>query len=163
MTKQIYLPNGLVVLVDDEDYDRLSVYNWSISGTNRIGYARRARKTGLLQYKNQYMHREILGIEDPNIFIDHKDGNTLNNQKSNLRLCNQSQNLANQGKQRDNTSGYKGVSWHKNRKTWVGHVSHENKQVHVGVFDTAIEAAKAVDKKAIELFGEFAHLNFPEG
>ena len=107
------------------------------------------------------MHREILGITDPKINVDHLDGDGLNNQRSNLRVCTDSQNGANRGKQKNNKSGYKGVHWNKKTKKWAAQIQYHKKVLNLGYYSDIIEAAKAYDKKALELFGEFARLNFP--
>lgn len=107
-----------------------------------------------------YMHRFItncpFGME-----IDHRDGNKLNNQKCNLRICTPTQNKRNIKKQSNNKAGYKGVSYFGNKYIRAT-ISINRKQIHLGFFPDLITAAKAYDKKAKELFGEFAYLNFPE-
>jgi len=94
------------------------------------------------------------------VWVDHKDGNGLNNRKANLRLCTNSQNQANRnGTQRNNTSGFNGVTWSKHDKKWRAKIMLNKKRVHLGGYYTAAEAANAYDKAAIKLFGEFARVN----
>lgn len=91
---------------------------------------------------------------------DHKDHDTLNNQCYNLRTATQSQNNCNQGKRKDNLSGYKGVSWHKSTKQWRATIRGNGKYIHLGSFANAEDAAREYDKAAIKYFGEFAFTNF---
>ena len=90
--------------------------------------------------------------------IDHANNARDDNRLCNLRLASGIQNTANAQRRSDNRSGYKGVGWHKHKKRWCARI----KQRTIGYFADPIAAAKAYDAKARELFGEFAHLNFPE-
>ena len=92
--------------------------------------------------------------------VDHIDGNGLNNRQSNLRVCTQRQNLYN-SRPKGRHSQYKGVCWDKYRKRWVVYVRYEGRNIVVGRFRDEAEAARAYDRKAYELFGEYAYLNFP--
>ncbi|MHB8108136.1 MAG: AP2/ERF family transcription factor, partial [Candidatus Cryosericum sp.] len=69
------------------------------------------------------------------------------------------QNLCNRGAQTNNKSGYKGVSWHKAARKWEAAIHYNGQKVYLGLFPTAIKAAKAYNKRAVELHGAFAHLN----
>ena len=88
--------------------------------------------------------------------IDHKDLNRANNRISNLRLCDQYQNNMNKTKTIANKSGYKGVSFHKQKKKWVAKIGVKGKSKFLGFFDSPEEAAEAYKQRAIELYGEFA-------
>ena len=92
---------------------------------------------------------------------DHINGDGLDNRKQNLRTCTHTENMRNRGKSKNNTSGFKGVSWHKRGKTWDAKIAHNKKLMHIGSFKDKEVAAKAYDRKAIELHGKFAKLNFP--
>lgn len=102
------------------------------------------------------MHRMLCGTGSE--VIDHIDGNGLNNQRSNLRPCTQSQNLANMRLSKHNTSGYKGVC-KTSRGTFHAGIYVNNKRIHIGVFKTPIEAALAYNKAAQKYHGNFARLN----
>lgn len=162
--KKIPLTQGKVALVDDEDFERINQFKWHCHGhkatKNRgpLDYALRNIRIGSRR-TTRLMHREILNLtpEDPG--VDHWDRNGLNNQKTNLRPASQSQNLMNQLPGRSNT-GYKGVFVDRRCKKIFGARVTFNGQCHyTSFFDTPEEAALAYNKKAIELFGEFARLN----
>lgn len=157
-TKEIRLTQNMVSIVDYEDYIKLSKYKWCFGG----GYARRVvGSRGKL--KNVFMHREILGAKRGEL-VDHIDGNKLNNQKANLRLCTRIENQRNRGISKMNTSGYKGVSYCKDtKKNWRSIICvGDGDQVILGYYSTKEEAAFAYDKAAKIYHGEFAHLNFCE-
>ncbi len=105
------------------------------------------------------MHRMIMG-EPKGMFVDHIDGNSQNNRRSNLRICTPAQNLQNQ-RPKGGTSRYKGVYFHKKDNKWMAKIGFNGKNTYLGLFEDEILAARAYDKKAKELFGEFAYLNFP--
>ena len=156
--KLIPLTQGKFAIVDAEDYPRLARYNWHCHRSRNICYAfRREGGTG----RSVGMHRQIL--EAPKgVWVDHIDGNGLNNRKSNLRLCSATENACNRRPVPNRHSRYKGVSWHKRQKKWAVRIAKRGKGIHLGSFDDEMEAAVAYDRKAEVLFGEFAYLNFPE-
>lgn len=177
--KLIQLTQGKFAKVDDEDHDRLCSFKWyaHVSGSN-LYYAIRNVKLGYGKNNRsaQKMHREILihhGILiDEEKFVDHVDGDTLNNQKYNLRVCNEKENASNVRKRENTSSKYKGVGVFKGNKRndgsqklyWQAHVSIGGKPKRIGLFpytkEGEIEAAKAYDKEAAVLYGEFSKLNF---
>ncbi len=108
------------------------------------------------------MHRLIMNAP-AGLVVDHIDGNSLNNRKTNLRICTQAQNIHNSRPRRNRSSKYKGVFWNKVNKKWSVSIRKGDKRIYLGGFDDEIEAALAYDRKAEELFGEFAYLNMPKG
>lgn len=140
--------------VDDEDYKYLTLYKWY----KTRGYARRSITVNGKQMK-QVMHRVVLDAP-LGFMIDHKDGDKVNNQKSNLRFCTNSQNQANSKLSTRNSTGFKGV--HKNRKTskFVAQCKIMGKYFYIGSFSNVVDAAKAYDSFLIENRGEFARTNF---
>lgn len=160
--KKIRLSKDKFALVDDEDFEWLSQWKWHIK-KNESGkfYAIRYQYLDYLETtKRIFMHRIILKASNL-VKIDHWDGNGLNNQRYNLRFATTSQNAMNRGKQKNNKSGYKGVCWSTNKNKWQTSIALNSKNIWIGRFSNIIEAAKAYDQKALELFGEFAVLNFP--
>ena len=150
----IPLTQGKVAVVDAADYDWLRQYKWYANKKSAGFYACTHKSYRLL-----YMHRLITDAP-AELVVDHIDRNSLNNRRSNLRLCTYQQNIFNQ-RGRKGTSRYKGVHWDKQKKAWTACIEKNDKAIKLGFFDDETSAAKAYDKKAGELFGEFAYLNLP--
>lgn len=155
----ITLTQGKIVSLDDEDYNEIGCYLWYAAYENGRWYAVRWNNDMPLK-----MHRQILKLETAGskVIVDHMDMNGLNNHKSNLRICNHSLNMANDDLKKNNTTGYKGVTKYKyvRKISYVAGIMINYKRIHLGSFDTDIEAAKAYDEAAKYFFGEFARLNF---
>jgi hypothetical protein len=151
----IPLTKGKIAIVDLEDYAWLNKYKWYATYSDGRYYAyRRFNK------KSMSMHRYIMNAPKDKV-VDHKDGNGLNNRRSNLRICAIRENVLNR-RGRYKTSKYKGVHWNKKVSKWVSSITERGKYKFLGHFDNEVEAAKAYDKQAAKLFGEFAYLNFPD-
>lgn len=145
-------------LVDDEDYQEISKHKWFAIKSCNTSYAIRYTITAQSMTSTR-MHRQILNINDSKVYVDHKDHNGLNNQRSNIRLCTPKQNRCNIGKHLKGTSKYKGVIFHKGQQAWVASIGNGKDRYHLGTFNNEVEAAAAYNIKAKELFGEFAFLN----
>mgnify|MGYP001275661755 CR=1 FL=1 len=156
--KEIQLTNGGVALVDDEDFGEINCFKWFAHKEHGVIYAWRHQYNGHRKYGAMKMHRQIMKAKTGEI-LDHADSNGLNNQKSNLRFCSNSQNLCNARIRNNNTSGFKGVSYHRQNKRWRATINKDGKQVSLGCYGTPGEAALAYNRKATELFGEFARPN----
>ncbi len=155
--KQIKLTQGKVAIVDDEDFEELSKYKWWARKSRGAWYAMRA--TYLDGQHTLLMHRAIMNAQKGQM-LDHKNGNGLDNRHSNLRFCTHSQNQHNQRRRRNGTSRYKGVHWHAHTQKWFSQIRLNNTSYYIGVYKSEIDAAKAYDAKAKELFGRFACTNF---
>lgn len=153
------------ILLDDEDFEKFGRYIWTVEKPTNGStfYAKRKYTYALNERKSVALHREILGITDPTIFIDHIDGNGLNNQKTNLRVARHEQNTRNRGKQKNNTTGYKGVFKIKNTNSYKTVIcireNGKRRVVFQKQFLSAFEAAKAYNQAAIIHHGEFAYQN----
>lgn len=144
------------VLYDDVDERLIKSYLWRPVQTkgSRTFYA-----TTHANGRNLRMHRVILGEYDPKNKLDHINGNGIDNRRSNLRRCDSQQNSMNSQIYKNNRLGLKGVS--KMKYGYKATISINREPIYLGFFKTPEEAANAYDSKAIELFGEFARLNFP--
>lgn len=140
--------NGHYALVDEDLYEELSRYNWCLL---KVGYAYNRG----LGYMHRYICKTSKGMD-----TDHIDHNKLNNTRSNMRVCSHKNNMKNISSK--NKSKYKGANWHKQNSIWRATICINSKNIHLGCFDTEIEAAKAYDEAAKKLFGEFAYLNFKD-
>lgn len=161
--RKIPLTQGKVALVDNQDYDWLNQQKWCILQTPYIDhfYAYRSIFTSKGQKKTLLMHRLILGLDfSDGKQVDHIDGNGLNNQQSNLRICSQRQNSQNARKRNMKaTSKYKGVHWCRRDSKWVARIVVDSKIVFLGHFSSEFAGAQAYNKAALKHFGEFAKLN----
>lgn len=137
------------ILVDDIDYERVAVFSWCISSTFRTINTTIGGKTICI---GSFVLNDNSTLE-----VDHKNRNIYNNQRHNLRRATRLQNNVNVGPKRN---GYKGVVQYKNR--FRAEIRINKNKTHLGYFSTEEEAARVYDKKAKEIYGEFAYLNFPE-
>lgn len=149
--KTIQLTQGYVAIVDDEDYERVVELKWYYAN----GYAQSNIPTPSGGQKTIQLQRLILSAPD-GLKVDHKSTDGLDNRRENLRTATQSQNLCNRGKNRNNTSGHKGVTFHKERGKWMAQIILNGKRNYLGLFKDKQEAADAYSSKAAELHGEFA-------
>jgi hypothetical protein len=162
--KTIQLTKGFIALVDDADYERVSAHKWRALVDRRRGKVYAVRKTRGPHHSRRsvYLHREILNVTDPNVKVDHRNGDGLDNRRENLRACSTAQNNMNSGKRRDaQSSRYKGVCWHKRYGKFQAEIKLNGRSKYLGMFTDQIEAALAYDAAAREHFGEFACTNFP--
>ncbi len=154
--KQISLTQGKYALVDDEDFEWINRWKWCYSITSDL---REYAKRGATGHNTIFlMHRMILSARSSEI-VDHRSGNGLDNRRDNLRFCTRSENAWNMAKMRDNTSGFKGVSWDKSRNKWFCKIAVGCQQIPLGRFDDAEDAAHVYNQAATQLHGEFARLN----
>lgn len=164
MVKAIPLSRGLVALVDNEDFERVSAHKWTASIQVKGGGAIRRyafRSIGRRGPRhNVLLHRFILDCP-AGLQVDHVNGDGLDCRRANLRFATNQQNNANRSKNPTHHP-FKGVRPGRWGKGWTARITVNNRGIHLGTFETAEEAARAYDAKAVECFGEFARLNFSQ-
>lgn len=153
--KVIHTKKGQQIIVDDSDFESLSRFKWYVNG----GYAGRTAKNPLNDKPMMIlMHREILCLSFGNpLHGDHRDGNTLNNQRENLRIATNSQNQCNRGPCKTNTSGYKGVTWNKRSNKWQAAMKFQGTNMLLGTSDDPQIAYALYVEAARRLHGEFSY------
>jgi hypothetical protein len=147
------LTQGLFATVDAADYKEVSKYKWAASRIGNKIYAL-AHIHGRIVLMHRFLLRPRRGYQ-----VDHIDGNGLNNCRNNLRECTTGQNVANRGP-RGGASRFVGV--YRRGDRWRAGIGYRGRWYALGTYDDEVEAAKARDRKAVELHGVYAHLNFPE-
>lgn len=157
---EVPLSRGQVALIDDADWELIKDYSWFAVKPHKVYYAvgHKPMINGIR--KKIKMHRLIMNAP-PGQQVDHINGNGLDNRRENLRLATKSQNQWN----RHNacgTSKYKGVCWATSQGQWKASIRKFGKRVNLGFFDDEVDAARAYDAAAKELFGDFANLNIKE-
>ena len=158
LSVEILTTNNKIVMVDIEDYELVSSFRWWAQKSYYTFYAQRNVKVNF-KYTTQYMHTMITGFP----YVDHINGDGLDNRKENLRESNNTLNKANARKRTGCTSKYKGVHWYCRTAKWRVQINKDYKNIHLGYFMNEENAARAYDEAAIELFGDHARLNFPKG
>lgn len=142
---------GDIIKIDLEDFDKVKDYCWS---KNSVGYA----QARVLDGRNSVilMHRLIMNAT-PSDIVDHKNHNELDNRKSNLRMCSQSENMANQKLSKANTSGHKGVYWNKEKSKWSAQIGHRGRKIRLGYFENIEDAIKAREEAELKYFGKYRY------
>lgn len=158
--KEIKLTQNKTALVDDADHIKLCQFKWYAAYISGKWYAARNIKVDG-RYRMLLMHQAILPADG--VIRDHKDGNGLNNQRDNLRICTYSENAQNsKSKSVFKTSPFKGVSWSRQKMKWRSEITVLGRRIFLGLHPLEIDAAKAYDAAARIYFGEFARTNFME-
>lgn len=147
----VYILKNKEVIIDKETYDLMYKFNWSIN-----------RNYVIATINNKRLSRIIMKCDDPNLIVDHINGNTLDNRKCNLRIVTEEQNAMNKSPQKNCTSKYIGVCWIKKSLKWSASIYVNGKRLHLGEFDREQDAALARDYATKKYFKECGKLNFPE-
>lgn len=155
----LQLTKGFTGVIDATDSE-LATHKWRTwtNGTNHY-VVRTVRVDGHNLVES--LHRIVMAriLDRPLLrseVVDHIDGNGLNNQRSNLRLASNSQNIANSRISKNNRSGYKGIYWLASHKKWRAEIRVRGQQIFLGMYDTPEEAHEAYKAAALDHFGEFA-------
>lgn len=159
---EIPLTQGQVAIIEEADSQLVKGFQWFAAKCPHTFYAV-AWDRGTKPLRGLKMHRILLGVSDLKIEVDHRDGNGLNNVRSNLRVADRVTNSRNRAKRIGCSSRFKGVACRREKLTnqWRAYICvRAGKLIHLGEFATEVEAARAYDAAALELFGEFARLNF---
>jgi hypothetical protein len=158
--KTIPLTKGLQTVVDDDTHEWASKVSWQAKKGGNHYYAFHGTKI-LGKFIEVALHRLVAGaLKDDN--TDHISGDTLDNRRSNLRLCSHAENCRNRARKKGIASQYKGVAWHKRDSKWTAQIYVNNRLKYLGSFASETEAAKTYDAAAREHFGQFARTNFPK-
>lgn len=150
------------IIIDAQKWNKIKKYRWHIkknTQSNTYYVATIGRTNTNESRKTIRLHRFITNCEDSNIICDHKNRNPLDNRLKNIRFGNRINNGINVSLRKDNSSGYKGVHWHKQSNKWRVQINIKGKRTHIGMFTNVINAALAYNEVAKKYFGEFAYLN----
>ena len=160
--KHIQLTKNKIAIVDDEDFDFLSKFKWCSSHGYAVtpiyiegSYHKTLCPKG--KYKQIRMHRLLLSVDDTKE-VDHRNMDRLDNRKENLRVASRAENMRNKGMQVNNTSGFKGVGWDKQRKKWRVQIKADDIRV-VKRFDSLVEAQDFYKDSATIYHKDFARIN----
>jgi hypothetical protein len=151
--KEISLSHGMVSIVDDEDFEYLNQWRWTYTYNGAV----RFDTNHIIIYMHRFIMKTPKGME-----TDHINHNRLDNRRENLRICTIAENQHNSLKHVDNTSGFKGVCWDKNRKRWYARISMGYYRKNLGRYLNVEDAARAYDDAARKYYKEFACTNFKE-
>ncbi len=155
--KTIILSAGHTLIIDDIDSD-LCGYLWTTHQDYRGNIYAVRKYNGNIIFLHRIIYDRVSPNENPEQ-VDHKDRNSLNCVRSNLRAATVSQNNANHEIRKDSLTGYKGVTYHNQNKNYVAYIRYNKQRMHLGCFKTPEEAALAYNRSAKRLFGEFACIN----
>lgn len=152
-----YLPltQGYEAIIDADLAPFLGQWLWQVTIRQDFAYA--VGRMGQKRKTQKYLHR-VIAAPKAGYHVDHINGNGLDNRRENLRVTTMSQNLMNQRKSRANTSGFKGVSFHKQRQKWRACIKKDGKYMHLGLFNTPEAAYAAYCEASAKLHGEFGRV-----
>jgi hypothetical protein len=165
--RKIRLTEGKFTIVDPDVFYQFNAFDWLTAGRDDNLYAARVIRSKTGRLNTIYMHREIFFTlsehSESNGLVDHKNTNSLDNRRQNLRLATHSQNSCNTRRDKSNTySRYRGVSFSKRKSKWFSAIRANGRKLWLGYFNNEIDAAVAYDEAARKYHKDFAQLNFPE-
>ena len=152
-----YTQNGEEFWFDKEDYDKIKGYCWCYNSSNGYLVSESSNSN-----KHVLLHRLVMGVDNDNIVVDHKNHPSKNehkidNRKENLRICTQSQNSMNRSLSKNNKSGVTGVCFDKRRNKWLSYIKINQKQIRLGHFDNLDDAIKTRKMAEIKYFGDYRY------
>ncbi len=160
--RKIFIGEERYTIVDQPDFYWLNNFHWVAKGKGDLIYAFRivSKENGGISMVR--MHREIMSFPK-GLLVDHRNNNTLDNRRANLRLATSSQNMVNRRRDKSkNSSQFRGVRFRKERGRWSAQITVNGKTFWLGSYDNEIDAARAYDRAAMKYHGEFAKSNFPQ-
>lgn len=164
--REVVLTQGFVAIIDEADWPLVSQFKWHAAKSSYGDYyyaaacIARSRAEAIGCKKHFKLHQLLMGF--PGLLIDHRDGNRMNNRRSNLRVATIAQNSRNSSKPRvPCSSRFKGVSWHRKHQVWQVFIQVNRKNKFLGHFKDEEEAGRVYDIAARFHYGQFARLNFP--
>lgn len=155
---QIQLTRGYFSIVDAADYDWLTQWKWHANDSKgRLVYAE--RNGGVTDRERKIIMHRVITNAPKGMEVDHRDGDGLNNRRSNLRLCTHSENMKNKSKVCNTSSQYKGVYWSRHANKWKATITLNKTAIHLGYYDKEHDACLAYNLAAVQYFGPFAKIN----
>ena len=158
--RKIQLGQGKYTIVEPPDYYRLQHYKWWLHSNGSNLYAARTEITDNLKSRIIFMQRDIMQPTDE-LEVDHRNCDSLDNRRDNLRIVTHAQNMRNRRKRKNTSSRYIGVSFHKKRKHWTANIRRNGKKIWLGSFKNEIDAARAYDAAVKKYNIKYARINFP--
>lgn len=144
---------GFKIQIDERDHELFKSCSWTLNKDRYL--CSLPRKGSPLGKKKVLFHRIVMGFPEGKV-VDHIDGNIFNNSRGNLRVCTIAENVRHCTRHGNGRSKYLGVGWHKQKNKWRAYIRKDRKDIHLGLFDSEIEAAMAYKAAALRLFGSFA-------
>lgn len=160
--KKLWIKDDIYTLVDSSLYPFFKQWKWNLNKGQKypIRFIKAPYSKGVFLHKTLALIK--YGEIKKGFVVDHIDRNPLNNTMANIRLTSHCFNSHNARKQSNTSSKYIGINYMKDRRKWMAKLMFKKKAYYVGMFSNEKEAAIARDKKAVELYGRYARLNFPE-
>jgi hypothetical protein len=159
--RRIYMGGKDWTILDREDYYKFGNIKWALGGRKNNFYAIGGIRNKDGELEKVSLHRLILNPPE-NKLVDHRNGNGLDNRRENLRLATHAQNMLNRRKQKNTSSKFIGVYFDKQTGKWRAKIKVNSKTMHIGRFDSELQAALAYDRTAKLYHGEFSKFNFPK-